>query len=77
MLLSFNGLPRLCWLIAASRIRQAETYFVQSGRTLVRVVALARAQGKDAVGACYLRATADQISSLRPKNHVISLMRRM
>ncbi|KAF2390792.1 hypothetical protein FX983_05259 [Pseudomonas frederiksbergensis] len=29
-------------------------------RTLVRVVALARAQGKDAVGACYLRATADE-----------------
>lgn len=45
-------------------------------RTLVRVVALARAQGKDAVGACYLRATADQISSLRPKNQVISLLRR-
>ena len=28
-------------------------------RTLVRVVTLARSQGKDAIGACYLRATSD------------------
>lgn len=28
-------------------------------RTLVRLVAVARAQGKDAIGACYLRATSD------------------
>lgn len=27
--------------------------------TLVRLVRAARAQGKDAVGACYLRATVD------------------
>lgn len=27
--------------------------------TLVRLVRVARAQGKDAIGACYLRATAD------------------
>lgn len=28
-------------------------------RTLVRIVAAARAQGKDASGACYLHATLD------------------
>ncbi|WP_158247733.1 MULTISPECIES: hypothetical protein [unclassified Pseudomonas] len=28
-------------------------------RMLVRLVTLARAQGKDAIGACYLRATSD------------------
>lgn len=28
-------------------------------RTLVRVVALTRTMGKDAIGACYLRATSD------------------
>ena len=28
-------------------------------RTLARVVTLARTQGKDAVGACYLRAASD------------------
>lgn len=27
--------------------------------TLARLVAAARAQGKDAIGACYLRATSD------------------
>jgi hypothetical protein len=32
-------------------------------RTLVRIVAAARAQGKGAIGACYLRATSD--STLR------------